>query len=183
MRKVRYIVVTFFSFYTVSTKAYCMDNLVAQDENIYSMIFKFVLYFIAFIAVLLLTFYGTKFIAKYSRKLGKGSNIELLDQFGLGNHNKIVVVRIYSKIYFLSISGNQTTVIDKIDEKDISLKGEESLDSNRDFEKHLDSVLSSIDKDSVDLGLNDKLTNMKMKVMKLKNNKINNLEDKEEDYE
>ncbi|MTI48003.1 flagellar biosynthetic protein FliO [Sporosalibacterium faouarense] len=183
MKKNTYALIAFFSLLFFSSSAYCSDDLISEDYSLFGAAGKIVLYLLALALVLFLTYYGTKFIARHSKKLGKGNNIEILDQFSFGSNNKILVAKIYRKIYVLSVNNNQTSVIDKLSEKDINLEDQESLVDNRDFEKQLDSIMDSIDDDSGESGLNDKLVNMKMKVLKLKNDKYNNQLDKEEENE
>lgn len=171
-------------FITISSRVYSIDNYLSEEKDYLKMAEQLAIYLLAFIFIVLLTFYGTKFIAKYSKKLGHGNSIHVLEQFSLGAKNKIVVMKIYDKEYILAINNDKTTVIDKLETRNRqNQENDKSLNENRDFEKHLDIVMDAIENKSDDSGINNKLINMKMKVLKLKNDKYKELLDKEEDYE
>lgn len=155
------------------------DDGLTEDVDLLSMLIKALSYLAAFVIVLFLTFYGTKFFAKYSRKIGKSNNIQVVEHFNLGNNNKILVIKIYNKKYILSINNNNTTVIDSFD-IDASNENQEKISDKMDFEKHLETVLNTQEGKSI----NSRLLNMKMKVMKLKNkHHEEEMDIKEEEYE
>lgn len=157
------------------------EDAPSGESDLMSMVITAIFYLVAFILVLFLTFYGTKLFAKYSRNIRKGSNIKVLEHFNLGNNNKILVIKIYSKTYILSMNNNNTTVIDTFD-SDVSNVNNENQSNKMEFQEHLESVLSD-DVSNSNKNLNSKLLNMKMKVMQLKNKQHEEMDIKEEEYE
>lgn len=89
-----------------------------------------IFFFIIFIGIILLALYVTKFIGKKTNHLGKGKNLTVLDFVNLSGNVKIITVKIYKKVYILSISNNNTTVIDRLDEDELELDFEDYLNQN-----------------------------------------------------
>lgn len=90
-----------------------------EDISLSKTILQLVFYIIAFIAVILITVYGTKFIAKNYKGLGNSKYMNVVDVLNIQNGIKLVMVNINNKIYILSVTSTGTTVIDTIDPKDL----------------------------------------------------------------
>ncbi len=180
--KVKIFTSTLILMFLQKSFVYSSNNIANEEPDIISLTFKLLFYLLVFVGVILLTFYGTKFLAKHSKKIGKTNNIETLEYLNLGNNNKILAIKMYKRIYILAINNNTTTVIDKIDENEIDLNCVESSKQENKFQNQLDSILNSTD-DEQNSSLNTKLLGMKMKVLKLKNSQYKEMESKEEEYE
>lgn len=134
-----------------------------ENTSIIKLIFQLIFYLVIFIAVIFLTLYGTKFIAKNSKGIAGGKYVKLLDATNIPGGSKIIITEINKTIYILSVSNNETTVIDKIDSKDFPLI-EESFDT------YLDKYL-----------INDKFNYEKLnKKVKAFLNKFKRIKSKEE---
>lgn len=153
-----------------------------EEVDLISMAIKIVFYLIVFVLVLFLTFYGTKFFAKYSRNMGKGNNIEVIEHFNLGNNNKILAIKIYNKTYILFVNSNSTTVIDSFAINEDNSQNENSSNKMK-FQKHLETILNTDEASKGKSSLNSKLLNMRMKVMQMKNEQHQENDVKEEEYE
>lgn len=90
-----------------------------EDISLSKTILQLVFYIIAFIAVIFITVYGTKFIAKNYKGLGNSKYMNVVDVLNIQNGIKLVMVNINNKIYILSVTSTGTTVIDTIDPKDL----------------------------------------------------------------
>lgn len=113
-----------------------------------------IFFLIIFAGVVFLALYTTKFIAKKTNNLGRGKNLNILEIINLSGQVKIVTVKIYKKIYILSISNNHTSVIDKLDPEDLDL----------DFEDYLNQNMMNNQKDLTEYF--DDLKNLKNKIFK-----------------
>lgn len=62
------------------------------DFNIGKTILKSILYLFAFIIFIIFTIYGTKFIAKKSKRFVNSKYIQIIDQINLDTNTKIVKI-------------------------------------------------------------------------------------------
>ena len=107
----------------------------AIEESNFSMgkvIFKFILYILIIFGVIILTIYGTKFIAKSSKRFVNSRYIKILDKINLDPNTKVLVLEIDNLIYILAITNNYIETIDKIPREDFEFKDDVS------FEKQLE---------------------------------------------
>jgi len=112
---------------------FCNKNSYAIGEE-FSMgktIFKTILYFFIFIVFIVFTIYGTKFIAKNSKRFINGKYIQIIDKINLDTNSKIFIVEINKYIYILGLTNNTIEIIDKISKDDFDFM------ENINFEDHL----------------------------------------------
>lgn len=133
---------------------------------------KFVFYLVAFLFILILAFYGTKLFAKRTKNLLRSKYIEIIDTISLDRNAKLIIAKISSNIYILSVTNNNVNVVDKIDEEEFDLK------ENIEFEDYLNNFRNS--------SFNNQFGNMKLKIKRLLSkfyNKFNskNEEDREDE--
>lgn len=109
---------------------------IQNGSNLALMVFKSVIYVVIFIVVIFLAIYGTKFIARKSQSLLKSKYIHIIDSVNVGQNTKIIIAKISNYIYIISISNNQTFLIDK-------MKMDEFFENikNDDFEKYLNEYM------------------------------------------
>ena len=97
--------------------------------SLFEIILKLVFLIGVFIVVIFITLYGTKLIAKNYKGYTKSKYIKLLDTLSIPGGTKIIIMEISKKIYILSLTPNNTEVIDIINE-DVFL--------DEDFSSYLD---------------------------------------------
>lgn len=96
-----------------------------------------------FIFVVVLAYFGTKFVAKYqSNGLRKNSNIQIVESFRVANNKYIALVKICDDYYALSIGKDEMHFIDKLDpQKVVSYKNTDAGASKKlDFKDILAQV-------------------------------------------
>ena len=99
--------------------------------NIGKTIIKSILYLFLFIIFIIFTIYGTKFIAKKSKRFINSKYIQIIDKINLDTNTKIIIAQINEYIYILGLNNNTIKLIDKISEDDFNFK------DNINFEKQL----------------------------------------------
>ena len=109
-----------------------MSNAAVENNgiNLISYFGNLIFFLIIFAGIVFLALYLTKFIAKKTNYLGRSKNLTILDFINVNANVKIVTVKIYKKVYILSMTNTHTTVIDKLDEEDLDLNFEDYLNQN-----------------------------------------------------
>jgi len=92
-----------------------------DEVNVFKSILQLILYLGIFLAVIIFSILGTRFIAKNYKRVVSSKYIDLLDVLNLPGGSRIAIVKIDKKIYILSINNNSTTIIDKIDKDEFNL--------------------------------------------------------------
>lgn len=110
----------------ISTPVYATNY---ENYNPGKTILKLIFYIIIVLIVLIIAIYGTKFIAKKSKRFINSRFIQIIDSLNLGVNFKIIIVEISDVIYILAITTNNIVVIDKIPK--------EEFNRNANFEEHL----------------------------------------------
>lgn len=128
---VRYIFFTVLTGLTETVYATGYDDISALN-----ILLKLLFYIGVFIVVIIVTLYGTKLIAKNYKGYGNSKYIKLLDTLSIPGGIKIVIIKVSKKIYILSLSPNDTKVIDTINEDEFS---------NEDFNSYLDKYTNKKD--------------------------------------
>ncbi|WP_425449178.1 flagellar biosynthetic protein FliO [Dethiothermospora halolimnae] len=102
------------SLYSKGFKLPLLGLIQGSKGTLDSPLIKLVFYLLAFVLVLLIAFYGTKFFAKKMSGLGNQSYMKIIDAFNIDKNTKILIVDILDNFYILSVGSNGTTVIDKV---------------------------------------------------------------------
>lgn len=113
----------------------------AEIEN-YSLgkaMFKLVFYIIITFIVLIIAVYGTRFIARNSKRFVSSKYIRIIDSLNLGANFKILIVEINGNVYILAITNNNVEIMDKVSKED--------FDKNTSFEDQLHKYSSNYFKD------------------------------------
>lgn len=97
--------------------------------NPYQTSLDLVFYLGVFIIVIFIAIFGTKFIAKNYKGYSKSKYISFLDSMNLSGETKVVILEINGNIYILSVSANNTEIIDIINKDNFV---EESTSNNLD---------------------------------------------------
>lgn len=108
--------------------------MVSEPATVGKMIFELVLYLIIFIAVIFLSLYGTKLIAKNYKGMGSSKYMKIKDMINLPNNAKLSLVELNNKIYVILTSNNNNSVVDIIESNDLPAEPEE-------FNKYLDKYM------------------------------------------
>lgn len=148
---------------------FCISDFVyasQADYNIWNTILKLFFYIIVVILVLVITIYGTRIVAKNSRRFMNSKYIKVIDSLNLGTNIKILIVEISNYIYILVITNNSTEVVEKL--------SKEKFEDNYEFEEHLNKYKEKYTSDNEHL--NKFLDNIKNS-----SKKFNKTIDKEEE--
>lgn len=105
-----------------------------EDISLFKIILQLIFYLVIFVAVILLSIYGTKFIAKNYKKVVSSKYMDLIDILTIPGGSKLAIVKVNNNVYILSISNNGTTVIDKLNKDEFH-----TLEDN--FDNYLDKYL------------------------------------------
>lgn len=138
----------------INEKAYAYGE--RSSINYISYFGNLLFFMIIFVGIIFLAIYSTKFIAKRTNYLGKGKYLTVLDSINLSANVKIITIKIYKKVYILSVSNSTTTLIDKVNEEDLDLDFDsylnQNLDSNnqRDFSEYIDYFKEKISRKNKD---------------------------------
>ncbi len=103
-----------------------------SNSNMGTLILKFFFYIFIIFGVIIITIYGTKFIAKNSKRFINSQYIKVLDRISLDTNTKITIVEINNYIYILAISNNSIETVDKIPKENFE------LEKNLKFENQLE---------------------------------------------
>ena len=141
------------------------------DFNMGKAILKLFFSTIIFIIVIIITIYGTRFIAKKSNKFINSKYMRIIDILNLSNNVKIIMVNINKKIYILAINNNTIEVIDKILEEEFEFK------KSWDFEKDLDKYKNRY------VYENDNISRFQSKINKFLNKSSKFMDKEDEDNE
>ncbi len=90
-----------------------------EDVSLFKTVAQLIFYLVIFIGVILVTLYGTKFIAKNYKGFSASKYMKIIDSLNMQNGIKLVIVKINKKIYILSVSSTSTNLIDTIDPEDV----------------------------------------------------------------
>ncbi|NLV77567.1 MAG: FliO/MopB family protein [Tissierellia bacterium] len=98
------------------------------DYNIGKSIFKMLFSTIAFILVIILAIYGTRFIAKNSKKFVNSKYMRIVDILNLDVNTKIAMVEINNYLYVFAINNNTIIMIDKFPKENLIIKADGDFD-------------------------------------------------------
>ncbi|NLW22294.1 MAG: hypothetical protein GXY88_03410 [Tissierellia bacterium] len=87
------------------------------DYSIGKALVKSIFYLFITAIVLIITVYGTRFIAKNSRKLACSKYMRIIDSLNLGVNLRIIMVEVGEMVYVLAVSNNSIDLIDKLPKK------------------------------------------------------------------
>lgn len=100
-----------------------------EDYSLGKALLKFIFYIIIIFIVLIVAIYGTRFIAKNSKRFIGSKYIIIVDSLNLGVNFKVLIVEINNNIYILAITSNNVEVIDRI--------SIDEFENNMNFDEHL----------------------------------------------
>ena len=113
----------------ISSISYATDEI---GFSIGRALLKLLFYTLILVFVLVITIYGTKFIAKNTRGFINSKYMKIIDILNLSNNAKIVIIEINHVVYILAITNNTIEIVDKLP------KEEFDFNKNLDFEEQLD---------------------------------------------
>ncbi len=96
-------------------------------------IFQLVFYILMFALVIFVTIFGTKLIARNYKINLASKNMDIIDTLNIPGGIKLIIVKIMNKVYILSLSATNTTVIDILSKEEFD-KFSDSFDAL--MEKH-----------------------------------------------
>ena len=99
-------------------------------------VFKLIFYLIVFIVVIIIAIYGTKFIAKNSKRFINSKYIQILDRINVDTNTKIIITEINRKIYILGITNNTIKKIDEFPGKDFDFKKDLKFENQLQWQKN-----------------------------------------------
>lgn len=77
------------------------------------------MYLIAFIFVILLAFFFTKYIAKKSNLLNRSNNIKVIDGISLSSNTKLLIIEVFDIIYVIYDNNAHVLLLEKYDKEKI----------------------------------------------------------------
>lgn len=105
--------------------------LAMEDESLGKALFRLAFYIFIVVFVIIVAVYGTRFLAKSTKKFINSKYIKIIDSLNVGVNLKIVIVQINNFIYILAITSNNIQLIDKI--------AEDQFQKDISFEEHLEA--------------------------------------------
>lgn len=128
------------------------------------------LYLFLFLVVIVIAVYGTKFIAKKSKRVFNSKYMQVIDTVNINLNTKLILAKIIDKVYIILINNNNATLIDKFDADNFNFdSADKDNDKGKDlnFQNYLDSLLGSSKR-----GFNITNENIKKRVNELKDKYI-----------
>ena len=95
-----------------------------ENTSIFKIVGQLIFLLVVFIAMIFLTFYGTKLVAKNSSSMAKSKYIQLIDAINIPGGSKIIIAKINDKIYILATNNSATNIIDIIEEEEFPITEE-----------------------------------------------------------
>lgn len=117
--------ISFMFFHIISTPVYSTGF---EEISTFKIILQLIFYLGIFVAVIVLSIYGTRFIAKNYKRVVSSKYVDLIDMLNIPGGIKIAIVKINEKFYILSITNNSTTVLDKLSKEEFHII-EENFDN------------------------------------------------------
>ena len=92
-----------------------------DNTSVFKIVGQLIFLLVIFIAMIFVTLYGTKLVAKNAGGMIKSKYIQLLDAINVPGGSKIVITKINNKIYILTIDSNGSNLIDTIEEDNFTI--------------------------------------------------------------
>ncbi len=118
------------------------------DYSLGTVILKMLFYIGMVILVLFMAMYGTRFIAKNTRRFISSKYMKVIDVLNLGTNLKIMMIEIKDNVYVIAVTSNSIEVIEKLSKEVIN----QMDDFQQHFSKytmkykHMNSIYKNIDR-------------------------------------
>lgn len=110
-------------------------------------IFQLLVTFIIFIFVLALTFFTTRWIARYQKGRALGRNIHIIESIGVGSNKALAIIEAGGEYFLVGLGKDEVSFISKLDRDKIVISDEaDSPGSARSFSEILSDFKSRIGK-------------------------------------
>ncbi|MCR5453306.1 MAG: flagellar biosynthetic protein FliO [Lachnospiraceae bacterium] len=111
-------------------------------------IFQLTVTFVIFVFVLALTFFTTRWIAKYQKNQSANKNIHIIESVSVGTNKVIAVVEVGGEYFVVGIGKEEIHFLSKVDGDKITINENEagSSNSSRNFSEILSEFKSRIGK-------------------------------------
>lgn len=117
-------------------------------------IFQLLIALIAFVFVLFLTYFTTKFIGNYQKTNNTGTNFEVIETYRISNTKYLQILRIGKKYIVMAVCKDTITSIAELSEEDITIP--DYAGSQESFTKILDKLKKVYPKNSHSLDHKEK---------------------------
>lgn len=128
-----------------------------------TVLLNLILYIGVITLVLLMTIFGTRYVAKNTKRFVSSKYMKIVDVLNLGTNLKILMLQVKDYIYVIVVSNNSIEVVDKLPK--------DSIVHVEDFEEYLNRYAFS--------SKNKYLNNIYKNISRF-SNRFNNIDDKEE---
>lgn len=91
-------------------------------SSTFGMIGQFFLLVIVFIAIIMLAYFSTKWIASFRMGMRKNSAIKMISSMPLGGSNSLQLIKVGERYFLIGVSKEQITYIAEIDDIDVSVE-------------------------------------------------------------
>ena len=109
--------ILFILILVISLSSYPAYSQGFGNTSVFKLLGQLIFMLVIFIAMIFITLYGTKLIAKNAGGMIKSKYIHILDAINIPGGSKIIITKINDKVYILSIDNNGSNVIDIIEEE------------------------------------------------------------------
>jgi len=95
-------------------------------------VFQLIWYLIAFLLVIGVAFYITRFIGQSTLRYTRSTNLQVIDYIILGRDKGLYIVKVGDKFFLIGVSNNNITYLTEINKEDIKV-----LTNDKDFVTNL----------------------------------------------
>ena len=100
-----------------------IGSIAASGENF----FRFLIALLAFIVVLIATYYVSKWTAGYQKTRMTGGNFEIIDSLRISNNKYLMIVRIgRNKYYSVGVGKDEMVMLGELSEEDVVFRNASS---------------------------------------------------------
>lgn len=139
-------------------------SFAAEGSSVFgTVLLNLILYIGVITLVLLMTIFGTRYIAKNTKRFVSSKYMKIVDVLNLGTNLKIIMLQVKDYIYVIVVSNNSIEVVDKLPK--------DSIVHVEDFEEYLNRYAFS--------SKNKYLDNIYKNITRF-SNRFNNIDGKEE---
>lgn len=139
-------------------------SFAAEGSSVFgTVLLNLILYIGVITLVLLMTIFGTRYVAKNTKRFVSSKYMKIVDVLNLGTNLKIIMLQVKDYIYVIVVSNNSIEVVDKLPK--------DSIVHVEDFEEYLNRYAFS--------SKNKYLDNIYKNITRF-SNRFNNIDGKEE---
>ena len=97
----------------------------------------------AFIFVLILTYFSTKWIAKYQYSMNKNRNLHIIETFRITNNKCIQIIQVGTSYFVIAVCKDTVTLLGKLEQEQLTWmpeSEEQNLEAGKSFQEILQKM-------------------------------------------